>query len=110
MAAERDRGDYRSPGQVGSRCGSLFPGPWFRECAVPARRHRRVVAGGRHEPSALSPLLMNEDLQKKISEAIADPKNIGEMPNADAIGTVGNAECGEMLRMWIKYKQQGDRK
>ena len=53
---------------------------------------------------------MNEDLQKKISEAIADPKNIGEMPNADAIGTVGNAECGEMLRMWIKYRQQGDRK
>jgi len=53
---------------------------------------------------------MNEDLQKKISEAIADPKNIGEMENADAIGTVGNAECGEMLRMWIKYRQQGDRK
>ena len=53
---------------------------------------------------------MNEDLQKKISEAIADPRNIGEMPNADAIGTVGNAECGEMLRMWIKYRQQGDRK
>jgi len=53
---------------------------------------------------------MNEDLQKKISDAIADPKNIGEMPNADAIGTVGNAECGEMLRMWIKYRQQGDRK
>src|SRR5688572_23778072 len=53
---------------------------------------------------------MNEDLQKKITEALADPKNIGEMPDADAIGTVGNAECGEMLRMWIKYKQQGDRK
>jgi nitrogen fixation protein NifU and related proteins len=53
---------------------------------------------------------MNDDLQKKITEALADPKNIGEMPDADAIGTVGNAECGEMLRMWIKYKQQGDRK
>lgn len=53
---------------------------------------------------------MNEDLQKKIADAIADPKNVGEMPNADAIGTVGNTECGEMLRMWIKYRQQGDRK
>jgi len=53
---------------------------------------------------------MSDDLQQKISEAIADPKNIGEMPNADAIGTVGNAACGEMLRMWIKYKQEGDRK
>lgn len=53
---------------------------------------------------------MSDDLQRKISEAIADPKNIGEMPNADAIGTVGNAACGEMLRMWIKYKQEGGRK
>jgi nitrogen fixation protein NifU and related proteins len=53
---------------------------------------------------------MSDNLQQKISEAIADPKNIGEMPNADAIGTVGNAACGEMLRMWIKYKQEGDRK
>ncbi|MCI0748220.1 MAG: iron-sulfur cluster assembly scaffold protein [Verrucomicrobia subdivision 3 bacterium] len=53
---------------------------------------------------------MNEDLQQKISDAMRDPKNIGEMPNADAIGTVGNAECGEMLRMWIKYKEQGGKK
>src|SRR6186997_2899335 len=69
-----------------------------------------MVTGGRHEFATLSSWRMNEDLQKKISEAIADPKNIGEMLNADAIGTVGNAECGEMLRMWIKYRQQGDRK
>ncbi len=53
---------------------------------------------------------MNEDLQQKVTEAIRDPKNIGEMANADAIGTVGNAACGEMLRMWIKYKEQGGRK
>ena len=53
---------------------------------------------------------MSENLQKKITEAMANPKNIGEMANADAVGTVGNAECGELLRMWIKYKQQGDRK
>ncbi|HMJ65671.1 MAG TPA: iron-sulfur cluster assembly scaffold protein [Candidatus Binatia bacterium] len=53
---------------------------------------------------------MSDDLQQKITEAIRDPKNIGEMPNADAIGTVGNAACGEMLRMWIKYKEQGGKK
>jgi NifU-like protein involved in Fe-S cluster formation len=53
---------------------------------------------------------MSEDLQQRISEAIRDPKNIGEMANADAVGTVGNAACGEMLRMWIKYKEQGGRK
>jgi len=53
---------------------------------------------------------MNDDLQKKITDAIANPQNMGELPNADAIGTVGNSECGEMLRMWIKYKEDRGRK
>lgn len=53
---------------------------------------------------------MNDDLQKKITDAIANPQNMGELPDADAIGTVGNSECGEMLRMWIKYKEDRGRK
>jgi len=48
---------------------------------------------------------MNDDLEKRIREALANPRNMGELADADAIGTVGNSECGEMLRMWIKYKQ-----
>jgi len=48
---------------------------------------------------------MNDDLQKRITEAMRNPQNIGELANADAIGTVGNSECGEMLRMWIKFKE-----
>jgi NifU-like protein involved in Fe-S cluster formation len=53
---------------------------------------------------------MNEDLQKKISEAIRNPQNLGELPDADAVGTVGNSDCGEMLRMWVKFKQQDGKK
>ena len=48
---------------------------------------------------------MNEDLQKRIAEAMRNPQNMGELEGADAVGTVGNAECGEMLRMWVKFKQ-----
>ena len=48
---------------------------------------------------------MSDDLQRKITEAIAHPKNLGEMENADSIGTVGSADCGDMLRMWIKFKE-----
>ena len=51
---------------------------------------------------------MSEDLQRKITEAIAHPKNLGEMENADSIGTVGSADCGDMLRMWIKFKQDAE--
>src|SRR5947199_3190080 len=53
---------------------------------------------------------MNDDLQKRITEAMRNPQNIGELANADAIGTVGNSECGEMLRMWIKFKQDKGKK
>lgn len=53
---------------------------------------------------------MNEDLQKRIREAIADPQNMGELTNADAIGTVGSSDCGEMLRMWVKFKEENGRK
>jgi nitrogen fixation NifU-like protein len=49
---------------------------------------------------------MNDDLQQRIQKAIANPKNVGEMAGADAIGTVGSPDCGDMLRMWIKFKDQ----
>src|SRR5512133_1954746 len=53
---------------------------------------------------------MNDDLQKKISDAIANPQNMGELANADAIGTVGSSDCGEMLRMWVKFKDENGKK
>ncbi len=52
---------------------------------------------------------MNEDLQQRIQKALANPQNMGELANADAVGTVGNADCGEMLRMWVKFKEQDGR-
>jgi NifU-like protein involved in Fe-S cluster formation len=53
---------------------------------------------------------MNDDLQKRIAEAMRQPQNLGELKDADAVGTVGNADCGEMLRMWVKFKEQNGKK
>jgi nitrogen fixation NifU-like protein len=53
---------------------------------------------------------MSDDLEKKIEEAVRNPRNLGEMKDADAIGTVGSADCGDMLRMWVKFKEQDGRK
>jgi NifU-like protein involved in Fe-S cluster formation len=53
---------------------------------------------------------MDPNLQQRITDAMRNPQNMGELANADAIGTVGNSECGEMLRMWIKYKDERGRK
>ena len=53
---------------------------------------------------------MNPDLEKRIREAMLNPQNMGEMTGADSIGTVGNSECGEMLRMWVKFKDENGKK
>jgi nitrogen fixation protein NifU and related proteins len=53
---------------------------------------------------------MNDDVEAKIEEAIKNPQNLGEMTDADAVGTVGSADCGDMLRMWIKFKEQDGKK
>jgi nitrogen fixation protein NifU and related proteins len=53
---------------------------------------------------------MNDDLQKRIQAALANPQNMGEMTGADSIGTVGNADCGEMLRLWVKFKEQNGKR
>ena len=53
---------------------------------------------------------MSDDLQSRIEEAVKNPRNLGEMKNADAVGTVGSADCGDMLRMWVKFKEEDGRK
>ena len=53
---------------------------------------------------------MSDDLQTRIEEAVKNPRNVGEMENADAVGTVGSPDCGDMLRMWIKFKEENGRK
>src|SRR5213595_3448778 len=55
-------------------------------------------------------LEMKDDPQSKIEQAIRNPRNLGEMKDADAIGTVGSADCGDMLRMWVKFKEENGRK
>jgi len=53
---------------------------------------------------------MSDNLEKRIEAAVNNPQNLGEMEDADAIGTVGSADCGDMLRMWVKFKEENGRK
>lgn len=48
--------------------------------------------------------------ETQLQAAIANPQNLGEMPDADAVGTVGSPDCGDMLRMWIKYGEKDGKK
>lgn len=41
---------------------------------------------------------------QKVMEHFRNPKNVGEIPNADGIGKVGNPVCGDLMWIYIKVK------
>lgn len=53
---------------------------------------------------------MENNFEQKVADAIANPKNLGEMENADAVGTAGSAGCGDMVRLWLKFKEENGKK
>ena len=53
---------------------------------------------------------MSDNFEQKVADAIANPRNVGELSGADSVGTVGSPGCGDMMRMWIKFKEGVDSK
>ena len=41
----------------------------------------------------------------KVLEHFANPHNVGEIENADGIGEVGNAKCGDIMKMYMKINE-----
>ena len=46
----------------------------------------------------------NTQYSEKVMEHFKDPHNVGEIPDADGIGDVGNPVCGDIMRLYIKVK------
>mgnify|MGYP000993943995 CR=1 FL=1 len=41
---------------------------------------------------------------EKVMDHFANPRNVGEIPDADGVGEVGNAKCGDIMKMYIKVE------
>ena len=41
---------------------------------------------------------------EKVMDHFRNPRNMGKMEDADAVGEVGNAKCGDIMRMYLKVK------
>ncbi|ADL07892.1 Fe-S cluster assembly scaffold protein NifU [Thermosediminibacter oceani] len=41
---------------------------------------------------------------EKVMDHFTNPRNVGEIPDADGIGEVGNPVCGDMMKIYIKVK------
>ncbi len=40
----------------------------------------------------------------KVIEHFQNPRNVGEIENADGVGTVGNASCGDIMSIYIRVE------
>ena len=38
---------------------------------------------------------------EKVKDHFSNPRNVGEIENASGVGTVGNAKCGDIMRMYL---------
>ena len=41
---------------------------------------------------------------EKVMDHFTNPRNVGEIEDADGVGTVGNAKCGDIMRMYLKVE------
>ena len=39
---------------------------------------------------------------EKVMDHFTNPRNVGEIENADGVGVVGNAKCGDIMKMYLK--------
>ena len=41
------------------------------------------------------------EYSEKVMDHFSNPRNVGEIENASGVGTVGNAKCGDIMRMYL---------
>lgn len=41
---------------------------------------------------------------EKVMDHFSNPRNVGEIENADGVGMVGNAKCGDIMQMFLKIE------
>ncbi len=42
--------------------------------------------------------------EEKLLDRFRNPKNVGEIKDADGVGKVGNLKCGDIMKLYIKVK------
>ena len=44
---------------------------------------------------------------EKVMDHFTNPRNVGEIEDADGVGVVGNAKCGDIMKMYLKIDENG---
>ena len=51
---------------------------------------------------------MQGQYSEKVMEHFKNPRNVGEIPDADGVGSVGNPVCGDIMRLYIKVDPKNE--
>ena len=49
----------------------------------------------------------NNMYSEKVMDHFTNPRNVGEIENPSGVGTVGNAKCGDIMRMYLDIDEKG---
>ena len=94
----------------------------FEEKLKKLRKVKCLIEGSRRDlPSIRAPRPLVRNLEKKVGywydkivqfnptiiDHFTNPRNVGEIPNADGVGTVGHPVCGDVVRLYIKIEKKG---
>lgn len=44
---------------------------------------------------------------EKVMDHFQNPRNVGEIPDASGVGTVGNAKCGDIMQIFLQISDDG---
>ncbi len=44
---------------------------------------------------------------EKVMDHFTNPRNVGEIEDADGVGVVGNAKCGDIMKIYLKISDDG---
>ena len=47
------------------------------------------------------------EYSEKVMDHFTNPRNVGEIENPSGVGTVGNAKCGDIMRMYLDIDDNG---
>lgn len=47
------------------------------------------------------------EYSEKVMDHFSNPRNVGEIDDASGVGTVGNAKCGDIMRMYLDIDENG---
>lgn len=45
------------------------------------------------------------DYSEKVMDHFTNPRNVGEIPDADGVGTAGNPKCGDIMKIYLKVNE-----